>query len=130
LEAERRQHRRHSVRDDGYEIFSRETKIIGKLENISRTGLAFRYVPVRGEKTVTDTIDIMATGPARFYLSGLNCRRIYDISALEEDQTFTGTETRLCGLEFIAIENNHQLGFFLRNYLNMPVEELYYSQPG
>jgi len=123
LEAERRQHRRHSVRDDRIEIFSRKTKIIGKLENISRTGLAFHYAPVRGEKAEFDTIDMMATGPARFYLSGLDCRRIYDISALDEDQTFTGVETRLCGLEFISIENNHQLGFFLRNYLNMPVEE-------
>jgi hypothetical protein len=54
----------------------------------------------------SDTIDIMATGPARFYLSGLVCRRIYDISTLEEDQTFTGAETRLCGLEFISMETN------------------------
>ena len=124
LKAERRQHRRHSVRDDGFEIFSRETKIIGKLENISQTGLAFHYAPVCSEKTDCDTIDIMATGPARFYLSGLTCRWIYDISALDEDQTFTDTETRLCGLEFISMENNHQLAFFLKNYLNIPAEEL------
>jgi hypothetical protein len=124
LKAERRQHRRHSVRDDGFEIFSRETKIIGKLENISQTGLAFHYALVCNEKTECDTIDIMATGPARFYLSGLVCRMVYDISALDEDLTFTGTEGRLCGLEFISMENNHQLAFFLRNYLNMPAEEL------
>lgn len=121
---ERRQHRRHCVRDDGFEIFSHETKIIGKLENISRTGLAFRYLPVRGEKTETDTIDIMSTGPARFYLSGLSCRTIYDILTLDEVQTFTGLETRLCGLEFISKENNHRLAFFLKNYLNIPAEEL------
>ena len=71
----------------------------------------------------SDTIDIMATGAARFYLSGLACRRIYDISTLEEDQTFTGTETRLCGLEFVSMETNQQLVFFLRNYLSMPAEE-------
>lgn len=123
MEAERRQYRRHSVRDDGFEIFSRETKIIGKLENISRTGLAFHYAPVRGEKAEFDHIDIMATGPARFYLSGLVCRRIYDISALDEDQTYTGVETRVCGLEFIGTENNHQLAFFLRSYLNLAVDE-------
>jgi hypothetical protein len=123
LEAERRQHRRHSVRDDGFEIFSRETQIIGKLENISKGGLAFHYTPVRGEKAESDTIGIMATGPARFYLAGLVCRKIYDISALDEDQTFTGAETRLCGLEFISMETNQQLAFFLRNYLSMPAEE-------
>ena len=124
MEAERRQQPRHDLRNDRIEIFSREAKIIGKLENISQTGLAFQYVPVNGEKMETDTIDIMATGSARFYLSGLTCRKIYDISTLDEDQTFTGAETRLCGLEFINLENNHQLAFFLRNFLNLPAEEL------
>ena len=124
LEAERRQYRRQSVRDAGFEIFSRETHIIGKLENISQNGLAFHYTPLRGEKAESDTIDIMAAGPARFYLSGLVCQKIYDISALAEDQTFTGAETRLCGLEFVRLENDRRLAFFLRNYLNLPAEEL------
>ena len=127
LEAERRKHCRHCIRDDRIQIFSRKTQIIGKLQNISKTGLAFQYVPVQGEKIQTDTIDIMAAGPARFYLSGLACRRIYDICALDEEQTFTGTETRLCGLEFISNKNIHQLLFFLENYLNLPVEELHSS---
>jgi hypothetical protein len=124
LEAEKRKRLRHSVRDDGIKIFSRETKISGKLENISNNGLAFRYTPLRGEKAESDTIDILAPDPAGFYLSGLICRKIYDISALDEDQTFTGAETRLCGLEFVSIENDLQLTFFLRNYLNLPAEEL------
>ena len=123
METERRQHRRYSVRNDGIEIFSRETKLVGKLENISKSGLAFYYTPVGDEKAESDTIDLMATGPARFYLSGLDCRKVYDISALAEDQTFTGAETRLCGMEFVRIENNHQLAFFLRNYLNLAVDE-------
>jgi hypothetical protein len=123
LEAERRQHRRHSVRDDGIEIFSRETKLIGKLENISKNGLAFHYTPDRAEKAESDTIDIMATGPARFYLSGLVCRMVYDISVLTEDQNFTGAVTRLCGMEFVRIEAEQKLAFFLRNYLNLAVEE-------
>ncbi len=124
MAAERRQYRRQSVRDDGFEIFNRETNIIGKLENISKSGLAFHYTPLRGEKAQSDTIDIMAAGPARFYLSGLVCQKRYDISVLDEDQTFTGAETRLCGLEFISLENYRRLTFFLRNYLNMPAEEL------
>jgi hypothetical protein len=124
LEAEKRKRPRHSVRDEGIEIFNRETKITGKLENISKKGLAFRYTPLRGEKAESSTIDIMATGPAQFYLSGLVCRKIYDISALDEDQTFTGADTRLCGLEFVIIEDDLQLTCFLRDYLNMPADEL------
>ena len=114
MEAEKRKHPRHSVRDDKIEIFTHETKIIGKLENISKNGLAFRYTPLRGERAESDTIDIRATDPGRFYLSGLVCRKIYDISALNEDQTFTGAETRLCGLEFISTENDQQLTNLLR----------------
>jgi hypothetical protein len=70
-------------------------------------------------------IDIMAPDPDGFCLSGLVCRKIYDISALDEGRTFTGAETRLCGLEFVIIENDLQLTSFLRNYLNLPAEEPY-----
>lgn len=123
LEAERRVHPRHSVRDDKIEVFGREANVIGKLENISTAGLAFYYTPRKGQKTEAETIDIMATGPARFYLSGLSCRIVYDISALDEDHTFTGAETRLCGVEFVRLENNLQLSFFLRNFLKLPSED-------
>jgi hypothetical protein len=123
LETEKRQHPRYSVRNVGVEIFSRENKLIGKLENISKSGLAFCYTPVGDEKAESDTIDVIATGPARFYLSGLDCRKVYDISTLAEDQNFTGDETRLCGMEFVRLESNHRLAFFLRNYLNLAVDE-------
>jgi len=120
LKADKRQHPRYSVRDEGIEIFSRQSEIIGKLENISKSGMAFRYTAVGEKKVKSETIDILATGPARFYLSGLVCRMIYDISALDEAQTLTGAETRLCGHEFVRIENEQKLSFFLRDYLNRP----------
>ena len=123
LEAERRRHPRQSVRDDGIEIFSPETQIIGKLRNISQNGLAFHYTPMSGQKAKPDTIDIMASGPARFYLSGIICRKVYDISALDENQTFTGAESRLCGIEFVSAEKEQKLSFFLKNYLNLQIEE-------
>ena len=116
MEAEKRRHPRQSVRDDGIEIFSPKTQIIGKLRNISQSG----------QKAKLDTLDIMATGPAQFYLSGLVCRRIYDISDLDEDQTFTGAERRLCGIEFVRAETEQKLSFFLKNYFNMPIEGLRY----
>ena len=120
MEAEKRQHPRYSVRNDRIEIFSRVANLIGKLENISKSGLAFCYTPVGDEKAESDKIDIMATGPTRFYLSRLVCRRIYDISALAEDQNFAGAEIRLCGMEFVRIEAEQKLAFFLKNYLSLP----------
>ena len=123
MEAERRQHRRYCARGDGIEILSRGAKIIGKLENISKSGLAFRYTPLGDEKAVSDTIDIMATGPARFYLSGFICQKVYDISTLAEDQRFTGDETRLCGMNFISTKKKQKLEFFIKNYLSLPAED-------
>lgn len=122
--AERRLRRRYSVQGDGIEVFSRETKVIGKLKNISRDGLAFCYPAVESEEPQVDTIDIMATGSARFFLSGLVCRKVYDIGILAEDQSFTGTDTRLCGMEFIRVESEKSLEFFLKNYLDLPAEEI------
>ena len=124
MAAEKRQCPRYSVRDEGIEIFSRQSEIIGKLENISKNGMAFRYTAFGEKKAESDTIDILTTGLARFYLSGLVCRMIYDISALDEDQTLTGAETRLCGHQFVRIENELKLSFFLRNYLDKTAEEL------
>jgi hypothetical protein len=124
LEAERRQHPRYGVRDEGIEIFSRHTRIHGKLENISKTGLAFSYIPVWSEAAESDTIDVMATGPARFYLSGLDCQVVYEIGTLAEDRSYTGAEARLCGMEFVGIEMEHKLEFFLKNFLNLTAETL------
>ena len=121
MKAERRRHPRQNVRDDGIEIFSPESRIIGKLRNISQYGLAFHYTLMSGQKAKPDTIDIMAKGPAQFYLSGLVCRKIYDISELDEDQTFTGAESRLCGIEFAKTKTEQKLAFFLKNYLNVPI---------
>jgi hypothetical protein len=66
----------------------------------------------------------MATGPGQFYLSGIACRKVYDISDLDEGQTFTGAESRLCGIEFVSAETEQKLSFFLKNYLNVPIEGL------
>ena len=122
MEAERRRHPRQRIRDDGIEIFSPEFQIIGKLRNISQNGLAFHYTPMSGQEVKLERIDIMATGPGQFYLSGIDCRRIYDISELDEDQTFTGSEGRLCGIEFVKTKTEQKLAFFLKNYLNVPIE--------
>jgi hypothetical protein len=84
VEADRRQHPRYPIREGEFEIFSRDSKFVGKLNNISRNGLAFHYLPVAGQRAEPDTIDIIAKGPDRFYLPAIACRTIYDISVLAE----------------------------------------------
>ena len=123
--AERRQHPRYSVREGKFEVFSRDSKIIGKLNNISQGGLVFQYTPAGEEKAESETIDIMAKSPDLFYLPSVACRAMYDISALAEDQSFTGAATRLCGVKFVRLqkEQKQKLTLFIKKYGLEPSED-------
>ncbi len=125
MEAERRQHPRCNVREGEFEIFNRDSKIIGKLHNISQDGLSFYYTPVGRQKAESETIDIMAKSPDPFYLPAVACRTMYDISALAEDQSFTGAATRLCGVKFVGLnkEQKQRLALFIKKYGREPSED-------
>ena len=124
--AERRQHPRYPVRDGEFEVFSRDSKITGKLNNISQGGLAFQYSPVEGRKAESETIDIMAKSPDPFFLPSVACRTMYDVSVLAEDQTFTGAALRLSGVQFVRLnkEQTQKLTLFIRKYGIEPSEEI------
>jgi len=100
VKAEQRQHPRYRIRDMEFHVFSHGIQISGTLANISKGGLAFQFEPGPGKMTECRAIDILGPGPDRFYLSGIACRRIYDIGVLAEGRTFTGAECRLRGVQF------------------------------
>lgn len=86
-----------------FHVFSHSTQITGRLINIGEGGLAFQFAPGPGKTAECRAIDIMGPETDRLYISGITCRRIYDIGVLAEDQTFTGAENRLCGLQFLDL---------------------------
>lgn len=105
MKADQRQHPRYRIRDTEFHVFGHGTQITGKLVNVSQGGVAFEFTPEPGKKAACLAIDIMGPEPDRFYISGIACRTIYDIGALAEDQTFTGAETRLRGVQFIDLSD-------------------------
>ena len=119
---ERRRFTRYVVREDEVDVLSRDLKVVGKLKNISRGGLACQYTAVNGTKADSEMVDILGRAPERFSLLSLNCRRVYDIATLNEDRTFTGTATRLRGLQFKGLteEQGERLAFLLENYVIRP----------
>ena len=123
--AERRQHPRYHVRDGEFEVFSRDSKIMGKLNNISQGGLAFQYSPVEGRRADSATIDILAKNSVPFFLPSVACRTMYDLSMLAEDRTFTGVATRLCGVKFVGLqkEQTQKLAHFIKKYGLEPSED-------
>jgi c-di-GMP-binding flagellar brake protein YcgR len=123
--AETRQYIRYGVRDSAFEVFSGDSKITGTLKNISQGGLAFQYAPIRSQKAAFETIAIMAKSPDPFYLPGVDCRTVYDISALVENRTFTGAATRLAGVRFIRLdrEQEQQLALFIKKFGLEPFDD-------
>jgi hypothetical protein len=103
VKAEQRQHPRYRIRDVQFQVFSHGTQVTGQLVNVSKGGLAFQFAPVTEKTTACKAIDIMGPAPDRFYLPGIACRSIYNISVLVEDQSFKGAENRLCGMQFLDL---------------------------
>jgi PilZ domain len=108
LQVERRRFKRYVVHENGFEVFSRQLKIQGKLKDISEGGLAYQYTPFNGEATLSEVIDVLSLGPERLYMQGLVCKRIYDIVVLSEDRGFRGIKTRLRGLEFDGLSEKQR----------------------
>jgi hypothetical protein len=103
VKADQRQHPRYCIRDEEFHVFNHSNQTTGKLVNISQGGLAFQCTPEPGKKTECRAIDILGPEPDRFYVSEIACRSIYNIGVLAEGRTFTGADSRLCGLQFIAL---------------------------
>ena len=103
MEIERRQFKRHVVQEHGFEVFSAELEITGNLKDISEGGFAYQYTPINGGGGSSEVVDILGKGPDRLFLAGLVCKRIYDITELAADRTFTGAEIRLRGLEYVEL---------------------------
>ncbi len=120
MEVERRRFKRHVVQENGFEVLSRELKINGKLKDISMGGLSNQYTPIDGGGAKSEVVDILGKGPDRFFLSGLACKRVYDITELAADRTFTGTEIRLRGLEYFGLteEQKQKLELLLDKLTN------------
>ena len=125
MSVEQRRFTRYAVKEDGLDVLSRDLKVVGKLKNISRGGVAYQYTPVNGTKPDSEMIDILGKVPDRFSLVGLDCRAVYDIATLNEDRTFTGSASRLRGLQFKGLteEQEERLAFLLENYGIRPSED-------
>jgi len=106
--AERRRYTRFCVDQGEFQVFSRDSGLIGRLRNIGLGGAAYQYTPVSGESVKDKEIDIMASGPVRFHIVGIACRTVYDVAELAADQKFSGGETRLRGVRFIRLSGDQE----------------------
>jgi hypothetical protein len=121
MKSEKRRHIRLLAKEGAYAALGTHFSKVGKLKDISRGGLAFRYIN-NTEDCVHDfsTVAIFVAENG-FYLPDLSCRLIYDfpLNMTTDIQCFK-TRFRIirCGLKFTATTKYQldKLEFFIDHY--------------
>ena len=98
--SERRYALRHSLACGVHFIYCQAHFLIGKLTNLSSSGLSFEYATTYKRTSERMKVDILSNQHELTQLSQLVCRRIYDYIGLAEKQSFRGTAIRQCGVAF------------------------------
>jgi len=91
---------------------------LGKIKDISRGGLSFRYVSNQDPAKEPNEIDIFLSGN-NFFLSKLQCRVVYDFNAHHFSVAPSHVDEWQCGVQFgkITKEQRRKLSVFLDNYV-------------
>jgi hypothetical protein len=96
---DRRESRRYEVGDSLYVAIRPTFDRLGKIADISRSGVAFEY-PAYESCEQIDSVEVdIFSRIDDLHMSRVPCKVIYDIKAIEYP-TFSKVETRRCGLQF------------------------------
>ena len=116
---ERRQYKRESILPEELFIYCRKTNRMSVVMDISMGGFKIECFPSLGAKPHSMTVDIYALPEGRFHLAGIPCRVVYDIANLAQDGTFSGSNSRISGLQYekLTAEQKEKLEYFL-NFMN------------
>jgi hypothetical protein len=118
LETEKRKHRRFLAQDMAFAVFRPYFTKLGKVKDISKSGMAFEYVTFEGAKEDSEEIDLFVSG-TRFHLSRMPAQTVYDSSVVNDHYSFSPfVERRRCGVKFgeLTEEQATQLRHFLETY--------------
>ena len=121
---ERRKYPRFRTQDICYAVLSGNYAKIGKICDISKDGLAFRYLYMDTAAVVFSHVDIFLV-TNRFYLYSVPCKMIYET----EDKLFGNgflPQRFRCGLQFWepTMGQSEQLDLFMQNYATGMVGEM------
>ena len=119
MQQERREKEKRRPRDTTFVALRPEFVKLGKLMDISSSGLCFEYIAKGIVAPVPDAlqVDLFINGNG-YYLPKVPCRLAYDIKT-EREMTFTiGLEYRRCGLQFARLSEKQmdQLEFYLTHH--------------
>ena len=101
VSVERRQHPRYRISGDKLLVFRHSDKKMGWITDLSRGGLSYEYIPTSESKSEKEIIDIFAHRKKRWFLPGLNCKRIYDLNEKATSGSHSPVKFRRCGLKCV-----------------------------
>ena len=113
---EKRKHRRFQVQDNAFVELDGKPITIGQLIDISRGGLAFRYVANCTPPGDLVELNIYSSGNS-FSLEKVPVHTISD-NLIRSESTFNLTKMRRRNVKFLEVNKNQksQLDYFIQNY--------------
>ena len=112
---ERRKDKRFKLKDPAFAIMNHCSNKMGKITDISKSGLAIRYLKNGEGSDKLNRLDIFKSDFS-FYIDDIKAKPITDIEII--DKMLIGSkETRRCGIQFEDLSMNQisQLENFIQN---------------
>ncbi len=104
---QRRRHERFEAQDGAFASLSPQFAVLGQIVNISKGGLAFRYVASRPRSKESNRLDILLTDGS-FFVDKLPFDSIWDI-AIPQDFSLGPITFWHCGVKFGQLESTQKL---------------------
>jgi hypothetical protein len=116
MSIERREHTRFDVQKPAFAFLGFGHSIAGQILNISKGGLAFRYVASRNRTNELSELDITLIDRS-FQSNVMKFKPIWD-SEIPRGYAFGEVTMRHCGVTFrnLTAENKFDLGYFIENH--------------
>ena len=115
LHSERRKHQRFRLKDLAIAVPNKPTSQVGRIVNISKGGLAVRYVDRDDWAGEADSIDILIN--SGLFLTNIPIQNVSDFE-VENQVSFSIMTERQCCLQFGALssEQENRLDEFIRQH--------------
>lgn len=113
---ERRQHPRFKVAEGVFAALINHTSRLGQIRDISKIGLAFRYIDHGDDPGETIELKIII-GSEGVYLDKLPFRKVSDFE-IKNTHSFSSLKMRQIGLQFgkLTKQQQHRLEHFIQNH--------------
>lgn len=105
---DRRKTSRQGPKSGATLAYDRKLYLVGKIISISETGLSFEYPGPAPRTPAALQLDILNALTFLPHLTKIDCRTVYDITGLAEQQSFSGVAVRRCGVEFVNLDEEQR----------------------